>query len=366
MSARSSRYGGAFKSAKPNPEFVAEKNIREALRPWADREAAGNHYWESKTEAEALRLADNIHRIARDNKNGLDDDDLLGLIRSELDLRGSGNVGEVKAFLKHAKKARKRNARDPHRSKHSAFGVPHTAGKEELWAALLTGSGMPTRMLNSGTGNPFVTDLESTINGVRKLVDVQNYYPRDGKPSMNLGVIKNIGTEQSAVRDKGLVQKVYRNSRASDTLGDLVGEIKSNSQLHGDGKLLATTDRRFNDKPDENMRDRADQFEVDYLIGGKYDRRKVNNLTDVTHGNYDPELPETNKIYDMSKVRESILSLPLGEYQRNGLRLSPSSSALGVQVPIETMDRLGGVNADDFLAQKVLQVMDNIRKNGLR
>ena len=344
----------------------AYERISEALRPWADREAAGNHYWEGKTEAEALGLADRIHQIARDNPNDLDYDGMLDLVRGELDLRGSGNVGEIQAFMKHAKNARSQYARDPNRSKHSAYGVPHTAGKEELWASLLTESGMPTKMLNSGTGNPFVTDLESMINGVRKLVDVQNYYPSGGAPTMNLGVIKNIGTERSARGDQGLVQHVYNNSQAGDTLGDLVNNIKSNSQMHGDGKLLATTDRRFNDKPDGNMRDRADQFEVDYLIGGKYDRSKVNNLTEVTHGNYDPELPETNKIYDMSKVRENLLSLPLGEYQRHGMKLDARPSQLGIRVPIETMDQLGGVNANDFLAQKVLQAMEDIKKGGSR
>ena len=68
----------------------------------------------------------------------------------------------------------------------------------------------------------------------------------------------------------------------------------------------------------------------------------------------------------MSKVRESLLSLPLGEYQRHGMKLDARPSSLGIRVPIETMDQLGGVNADEFLAKKVLQVMEDIKNGRLR
>jgi hypothetical protein len=344
----------------------AYERISEALRPWADREAAGNHYWEGKTEAEALRLANDVHRELRDNPRGLTKEGAYDHVKEQLDLYGN-NAGEIKAFMDHAKKAR--NKRGPARdlSKHAEYGVPHTAGKEELWTALLSESGIPTKMLNSGTGDPFVTDLESMINGVRKLVDVQNYYPiSNATPVMELGVIKNIGNHRTTTSDRGLVQHVYKNAQAGDTLGNLVDDIKSSSRMHGDGKLLATTDTRFNNKPDGNMRNNADSYGVDYLIGGKYDRSAVNNLTKSTHGNYDPELTETNKIYDMSRVRENLLNLPTGEYERNGIKLIPRPHSLGVQVPIETMDQLGGVNANDFLAQKVLQAMEDIKKGGLR
>ena len=347
------------KENKPTPVMKTKgpnvENIRSAFTPWEER-SGGTDFWEGMSERDALNTADGVHRGVKSGRFGVDD------VQEQLNLTRP----EAISFAKW---------RGP-RSKTSEFGVPHTAGQEDMFTKLMTESGNPTESLASLTGDPEVTDLVSTVKGREQLVDVQNIMTRGrfvNNPSMTLDFLKNFRG-----RNSGIGPYFFDQASPNDSLRSIIKRITSEAERNtgrdsfGYGKMLQSRDFEGIDvgNPDRNMRLRRDDYAKDFLMGGVYDTDKVTNLTGrKSHGTYNPRFPEGGAYAtDLNEFRSNVLDIPkkdiLGVDGDPLYRGSGSEKSLSMRIPLKRVQELSGGDAlSKLLSNPVLKAAQDFGKN---
>ena len=348
------------KDNKPAPVMKTKgpniENIRSAFTPWEDR-SGGTDFWEGMTEREALGTADGVHRGVQQGRFGVQD------VQEQLNLTRP----EATSFVKFSTRGDR-----PQRSKITEFGVPHTAGQEDMFTKLMTESGNATESLGSLTGDPEVTDLVSTVKGQEQLVDVQNIMTRGrfvDDPSMTLDFLKNFRG-----RNSGIGPYFFDQAGPNDSLRSIIKRITSEAERNtgrdtfGYGKMLQSRDFEGIDvgNPDRNMRMRRGDYAKDFLIGGIYDTDKVTNLTGrKSHGTYNPRFPEGGAYAtDLNKFRSNVLDLPRKDILGADGQLFKNDKSLSLRMPLKRVQELSGGDAlSKLLSNPVLKAAQDFGKN---
>ena len=347
------------KENKPTPVMKTKgpnvENIRSAFTPWEDR-SGGTDFWEGMSERQALDTADSVHRGVQQGRFGVQD------VQEQLNF----TKPEARSFV---------NWSGP-RSKTAEFGVPHTAGVEDMFTKLMTESGNPTESLAAITGDPEVTDLVSTVKGQEQLVDVQNIMTRGRfveDPEMTVDFLKNFRGKNSYIG-----QHFFDQAGPNDSLRSIIKRITSEAERNtgrnsfGYGKMLQSRDFEGIDvgNPDKNMSLRRGDYAKDFLIGGVYDTDKVTNLTGrKSHGTYNPRFPEGGAYAtDLNKFRSNVLDLPkkdiLGADGDPLYRGRGSEKSLSMRIPLKRVQELSGGDAlNKLLSNPVLKAAQDFGKN---
>lgn len=326
------RRSSAAPEAKPGFNL---DSIRDAFTPWEQR-SGGTDFWEGMSERQALNKADGVHRAYQRGE----------ITQSEIQKALNFTDEETRSFAAFANSPRNVS------SKTKAFGVPHAAGQENMWATLMTESGNPTQSLSGITGDPQVTDLIGTIQGNERLIDVQNImYPGSGEQRITLPFLKNLrrGNAFDGIN-------AFREADNDDTLRKIIQRVtkKAGQRLDGYGanygidKILQA--RNFEDLdiglPDGDMKNlqRRSTYAKDILMGGIYDVKNAVNLTgNVNHGTYNPQLPKVGHYaIDLDKTR-GLLDVPKRELVDMGGEILDKKGKLALRMPLEQVQlRSGG------------------------
>ena len=347
----------ATESSKPKAPTFSQANIESAFTPWEDRRG-GTDFWEGMSERDALNTADGVHRGVQTGRFNIND------VQEQLQLTRP----EATSFVKYSNRGDR-----PRRSKISEFGVPHTAGQENMFSTLMTESGNKTESLASLTGDPEVTDLISTIKGKEKLVDVQNIMTRGRfveDPTMTLDFLKNFRRRNSGI-GAGMFDSADDNESFRSILKRITSQAERNEgrDSFGFGKMLQSGNFEEMDvgNPDFNMRNRRGDYAKDFLVGGIYDTDKVTNLTGKkTHGTYNPRFPEGGAYAtDLEKLRSNILDLPKKDILgSDGQVFRGNDKSLSLRMPLKRVQELSGGNAlGELLNNPVLKAAREFSSN---
>lgn len=261
---------------------------------------------------------------------------------------------------------------------HVRLGLPHTQGNEGIYSAMMKASGLQTRSITEDSTSRFAgaswnqspTDFEVIMpDGSRRLVDVQNTYDMWGKglqTNMNLGITKS---------DRGAFGRSWREASDIDTLQtilreaykDTPGLFRSKFTMSDKGFLLpehlATPGKSTGMGVRDFVKTEPSMFQQDAIIGGLYDGRKANaesralqmaegiDPSDmVSHGYYNPTLPERMYGIDLELTRDTLMPMTKGELsklQTNKTRGNPMSAVLSgknksvLSLPLNVMEEIG-------------------------
>lgn len=266
--------------------------------------------WYGKSEQEWRQEEDAIHRAIQsgkaDNAYGRD-------IVSKLAKKYKTSEKEAKVILNHSRNKNNRLSR------HVSLGVPHAHSSEELARQALIASGHPSVLAHGK--NPFATDIETMIGNVRQMVDVQNRTIQPGaRDILNLGVLTGLNN-QSGLR-------AWANASPETELQDIIEQAKG---------------RKYT--PDKLYQERGvvdDDMVKDYLISGKYDASKVQNLAKrVDQGYYDPTTPEGGlSVIDLNVLRDNLYGMRKKDIKGVGIRVKDYDEKLKLGIPMSILNEL--------------------------
>ena len=345
---------------KPTPEVKPGFNleaIRDSFTPWEQRSGTGN-YWEGMTERQALDKADDVFRRFREGDIGVDG------VMVELNFTPE----EARSFTEY------KGGRGG-TSKIRDFGVPHTAGQENMWTTLMNESGNQTRSLSSMLGDPNVTDLLSNVNGNGALVDVQNIYTNPGlSDRITLDFVNNLRNNND-----GLGLYMFNEADNNDSIRNIIQKVtrtagqrpNGRGANYGLGKVLQS--RNFEGLnvglPDYNIGrfNRRQSFAKDALIGGIYDKSQITNLTGrANHGTYNPMLPDRGTYaLNLNEMRPPMLDMTKGDLLSLDGRPLRDSGKLAITAPLDEIQKISG--GKDFfktlVSSPVMQAARRIAAN---
>lgn len=318
---RSSRYGGAFVSARPNKEWLAAKQaaerrlgLKDALQPIKEQGGRNVPYFVGTDETQWKSLMDNMHEGIRTGT--LNSSDIGKMLKV--------SDAEARRFFNYSR-------RNPH-TRHEEYGVPHAYSSENVYKELLHDSGMPAVFNNEIDDQ--ATDLRMTLNGKDMYVDVQNRTPK-AIDVHTLGFIKGLRD-----RDRGLGVAEYRNASNNTKLRDILGRIDSNA-----------TRTPYLDKLGESRnRVKNQAYTKDYLIGGKYKEGDVSNvLNSPDKGGYDFVKPRQVDLIDLERLRTELIGMTKGDLTAAKVRpLNYAEDKLKFAIPAQLVEALGALRNEQI------------------
>lgn len=257
-------------------------------------------------------------------------DNLHGRIQS-----GNGNMESINGVLSGQFKMSKDEiekyidwSSDPRNaiSRSVYYGTPHAQTGEILAQKVLQASGIDARQFNQGS--VFNTDLEMMVGNLNRLIDVQYRVNRGGANE-----IMGIGALQKLRQNTGL--RSWYGATDSDTLESIINRTRDqnrgNRYMQYD-KLLHTRDHL-----------RANDGQIkDYIITGRIDRNRVNNLTGKpNHGNWDPTAPRDMIIYNNQRLHDEMLGMTKRQLiDRNVSLMTDEPTKLKFNVPFNLVKEL--------------------------
>lgn len=230
-------------------------------------------------------------------------------------------------------------------SRHVQWGVPHAGTSEEVARLALEGSGLSSNNINKG--NHYATDLEVMIDGVKRLVDVQNNYTYPGLERIDtIPVLTNVSNNTA--------QKVFRDASPRDSISAITEEIQRISPRHTLDKLLHT--QRNADAgiiPQNQVKD--------MLIGGTFDTTKiVNKSLRPGHGTYNPSVPSGMIVEDLNKLRKNLGGMTKAELLGKDIRgdiLHNESRKLKLRIPHKVVEELSRPESE-LITRDVQEVLN--------
>jgi len=320
---RSSRYGGAYVSARPNKEWLAAKRaaeqrlgLKDALQPIKEQGGLDVPYFVGTDEKQWKSLMDNMHQGVSQGVIGTSDISKMLKVSDE----------EAQRFFNYSRNSNNRHTR------HEEFGVPHAYSSESVYRHLLNESGMPTTLNNAS--NDTATDLKMTVGGHDYYVDVQNRTPKVSDVH-TLGFIKGLKG-----RDAGLGIDTFRRAPRSAKLSEILQRIDRDAYQQPYLDKLGASRNRVNNEA----------YTQDYLIGGKYLSGDVTNvMNSPDKGGYDFVRPRQVDLIDLEQLRGELLGMSKSDLISNKVRpIARATDKLKFEIPASLVKALGALRNEQI------------------